>query len=133
MHRVRQRLALIIASGLLIVAATAATAPATAAKAGDVIATGACSGSADWKLKLSPDNGKIEVEFEVDQNRVGKTWRVKIKRDGNVLASGTRVTQAPSGSFTFRATVSNGAGADTIVGKARNLASGQVCRGVATI
>jgi hypothetical protein len=133
MHRVRQRLALIIASGLLMVAATAATAPATAAKAGDVIATGACSGSADWKLKLSPDNGKIEVEFEVDQNRVGKTWRVKIKRDGNVLASGTRVTQAPSGSFTFRATVSNGAGADTIVGKARNLASGQVCRGVATI
>jgi hypothetical protein len=133
MHRVRQRLALVIASGLLIAAATAATAPATAAKAGDVIATGACSGSADWKLKLSPDNGKIEVEFEVDQNRVGKTWRVKIKRDGNVLASGTRVTQAPSGSFTFRATVSNGAGADTIVGKARNLASGQVCRGVATI
>jgi hypothetical protein len=133
MHRVRQRLALVIASGLLIGAATAATAPATAAKAGDVIATGACSGSADWKLKLSPDNGKIEVEFEVDQNRVGKTWRVKIKRDGNVLASGTRVTQAPSGSFTFRATVSNGAGADTIVGKARNLASGQVCRGVATI
>jgi hypothetical protein len=133
MHRVRQRLALVIASGLLIAAATAATAPATAAKAGDVIETGACSGSADWKLKLSPDNGKIEVEFEVDQNRVGKTWRVKIKRDGNVLASGTRVTQAPSGSFTFRATVSNGAGADTIVGKARNLASGQVCRGVATI
>ena len=82
---------------------------------------------------MSPENGKIEVEFEVDENKVGKTWRVKIKRDGEVLARGTRVTQAPSGSFEFRTVVSNRAGADTIVGRARNLASGRVCRGVATI
>jgi hypothetical protein len=133
MPQVRKRLALTLTSGLLVVAAMAATAPAVAAKDGDVIETGSCSGAADWKLKLSPDNGKIEVEFEVDQNRIGKTWRVVIKRDGIVLASGTRVTQAPSGSFEFRTVVSNRAGADTIVGRARNLASGQVCRGVATI
>jgi hypothetical protein len=133
MHQLRRRVALILTSGLLVVAATAASAPATAAKDGDVIRTGSCSGAADWKLKLSPENGKIEVEFEVDQNKAGKTWAVKIKRNGNVLASGTRVTKAPSGSFEFRALVSNRPGADTIVARARNLASGQVCRGVATI
>lgn len=128
-----RRLALILTSGLLVVAAAASTATGVTARDGDVIRTGSCSGSADWKLKLSPENGKIEVEFEVDQNKVGKTWRVRIKRDGNVLASGIRVTQAPSGSFEFRTVVSNRAGTDTIVGKARNLASGQVCRGVASI
>ena len=34
----------------------------------DVIREGPCSGRSDWKLKLSPEDGRIEVEFEVDQN-----------------------------------------------------------------
>ena len=133
MLHVPRRLAQLLIAGLLVVAAAASTAGAISAKDGDVIETGSCSGAADWKLKLSPDNGKLEVEFEVDANKVGQTWRVKIKRDGNVLASGTRVTQAPSGSFEFRTRVSNRAGTDTIVARARNVASGQVCRGVASI
>ena len=133
MSQLRRRLALILTSGLLLLGAAAVAAHPVAARDGDVIRTGSCSGAADWKLKLSPENGRIEVEFEVDQNRIGQTWRVKIKRDGNVLARGTRVTQAPSGSFEFRTVVSNRPGADTIVGKARNVASGEVCRGVATI
>ena len=132
MPQVRRRLALILTSGLLVLAAAAVSAPAASAKDGDVVRTGSCSGAADWKLKLSPEDGRIEVEFEVDQNKVGKTWNVKIKRNGNVLAHGTRVTKAPSGSFEFRTVVSNRAGSDTIVAKARNTASGQVCRGVAT-
>src|SRR5262245_8359718 len=47
--------------------------PATTALAGqgDVIRDGSCSGRSDWKLKLSPQDGRIEVEFEVDQNVVG--------------------------------------------------------------
>ena len=133
MVQLPRRLALILTSGLLVMAAAASTAPAVSAKDGDVIETGSCSGSADWKLKLSPDNGRIEVEFEVDTNRNGQTWHVKVKRNGNVLASGSRVTQAPSGSFEFRTRVSNRAGADTIVARAVNRASSQVCRGVATI
>ena len=131
MLQLRRRLALIMCASLLAIAGAIATAPAASAKAGDVIRTGSCSGAAVWKLKLSPENGRIEVEFEVDTNRVGKAWTVKIKRNGNVLASGTRVTRAPSGSFVFRTTVSNRAGADTIVGVARSVSSGQLCRGVA--
>jgi hypothetical protein len=117
----------IVASSLLVAAPLG-----TAAKDGDVIRTGSCSAATDWKLKLSPENGRIEVEFEVDQNRVGRTWNVKLKRDGNVFWRGQRTTRAPSGSFEVRQVTSNGAGSDRIVGVATNPASGEVCRGAAT-
>ena len=61
----RMMLAVGLATSLL------AAGTAASAKAGDVVRTGACSGASDWKLKLSPDDGRIELEFEVDQNKVG--------------------------------------------------------------
>jgi hypothetical protein len=106
-------------------------APAAMAKDGDVIKRGACSGASDWKLKLSPENGRIEVEFEVDSNHVGQTWHVRLTHDGNTFFQGTRVTQGTSGSFTVRQITGNNAGTDTISGRAVNNASGEVCRGTA--
>nr|MBA2740802.1 hypothetical protein [Actinomycetota bacterium] len=53
--------------GLLAVAAT----PVASAKRGDVLAVGSCAKSTTSKIKLSEENGRIEVEFEVDQNRTG--------------------------------------------------------------
>ena len=116
----------------LVGAAMLALPGTVAAKDGDVIRTGNCSGASDWKLKLSPENGRIEVEFEVDSNRVGQTWNVRLKRDGNRFFSGQRMTQAPSGSFEVRRVISNSAGSDTVVGRAVNPATGEVCRGEAT-
>jgi hypothetical protein len=55
--------------------------PTAQAKEGDVIETGSCSARSDWKLKLSPDNNRIEVEFEVDQNKAGQDWKVRILHD----------------------------------------------------
>lgn len=55
-----------------LVLATLAAAPAAQAKEGDVIRRGSCSAASDWKLKLSEEDGRIEVEFEVDQNVVGR-------------------------------------------------------------
>jgi hypothetical protein len=56
--------------GTAIIAGAMLAVPTTAfAKDGDVIRTGDCSGRADWKLKVSPENGRWEVEFEVDSNR----------------------------------------------------------------
>ena len=104
---------------------------AVAAKDGDVIRTGSCTNNSDWKLKLSPENGRIEVEFEVDSNVNGQTWNVKLKKDGNVFFSGQKTTQAPSGSFEVRRVVNNGAGTETFVGKATNPQTGEVCRGTA--
>lgn len=119
--------------GLLVVAAVGAVAPGTvAAKDGDVIRTGMCSGRSDWKMKLSPENGRIEVEVEVDTPRVGQAWTVRISHDGTRFFSAQRTTQAPSGSFEIRRVRSNTAGSDTFVARAVNNRTGEVCRGSAT-
>jgi hypothetical protein len=103
------------------------------AKDGDVIRRGACSGASDWKLKLSPENGRIEVEYEVDSNKVGQTWRVRLFHDGNRFFAGTRTTAGASGSFEVRKVVDNRSGTDSFRARATNVASGEVCGGSASI
>src|SRR5438067_2325153 len=43
---------------------------------------GACTAGSSAKLKVKPRNGRLETEFEVDQNRSGVRWTVRIRRDG---------------------------------------------------
>jgi hypothetical protein len=114
------------------VAALFAASPASAAatKDGDVRVGGRCTGPSTAKLKLSAENGRIEVEFEVDQNRNGVRWTVALRRNGRLAATGVGVTRAPSGSFEFRRVLPNGPGADRIVATARR-ASGEVCTATA--
>ena len=108
--------------------------PAALAESGndDVIRRGDCSGASDWKLKLSEEDGRLEVEFEVDQNVVGDTWKVRLTRNDVVFFTGQRTTQAPSGSFEVRRVISDPAGPDKVVGRAVNQRTGEVCRGTAT-
>lgn len=80
----------------LAAAAALLALPATAlAKDGDVRERGTCSGSASATLKLSPDDGRIETEVEVDQNRNGVRWIVSIRRNGRVAATARATTRAP--------------------------------------
>jgi hypothetical protein len=95
---------------------------------GGVTRAGTCSGSSTTKIKAKPDNGMLEVEFEVDSNRNGQTWHVVLKRNDVKFFTGNRVTQAPSGSFEVNKHTANPAGTDTIRGRATNLANGEVCR-----
>ena len=120
------RIRVLIGTALVAGAIMSVPSPAMA-REGDVIRTGSCSGSADWKLKVSPENGRWEVEFEVDSNRVGQTWRVKIRDNGVLRYNRLKTTTAPSGSFTARKLMANMAGTDNIVARARNINSGQVC------
>jgi len=116
----------------VLVATMLVAAPMTAsAKDGDILRRGDCTARSDWRLKLSPENGRIEVEFEVDQNRNGQRWNMKMKRNGNVFWRGSRTTRPPSGSFEVRRLARNGAGTERIVVRARNPRTGEVCRGVA--
>ena len=119
----------------LIAVAALATAlvvvPATSAKDGDVLVAGTCTGATTSKLKLSEEDGRIEVEFEVDQNRNGVRWTVTLRRSGTLLVRTTRVTRGPSGSFELRRVVGDRAGPDRIVARATRL-SGEVCRAAAT-
>jgi hypothetical protein len=109
--------------------------PATTALAGqrDVVRRGSCSGQSDWKLKLSPEDGRIEVEFEVDQNVVGDRWRVTIRHDGDLAFRDSRTTHGASGSFEARTVEQNHAGSDAFRARARNLSTGEVCVGRASI
>jgi hypothetical protein len=121
----------IILVGLLAIAAVGTSVAPVAAKDGDVIARGRCSGASTWKLKLSPEDGRIETEFQVDQNRNNRLWRVYLYQNGSVVWRGSRYTRAPSGSFTVRKLLVNRAGTDRIVARARNIQTGELCRGVA--
>jgi hypothetical protein len=121
-----------LVAGLATLMMVAAAPLGVTAKDGDIIRQGGCSARSDWKLKLSPEDGRIEVEFEVDQDKVGRTWNVRLKRDGTLFWKGQRTTQAPSGSFEVRRVIDDGTGPDLIVGRAVNPASGEVCRGAAT-
>jgi hypothetical protein len=101
------------------------------AKDGDIEAGGTCSGASSAKLKLSPEDGRIEVEFEVDQNRTGVRWDVTLKRNGSEAASAHPTTRGPSGSFDLRRVLSDGSGTDRILAKAVS-PSGETCRAQAT-
>jgi len=108
--------------------------PATSALAGqnDVVRRGSCSAQSDWKLKLSPQDGRIEVEFEVDQNVTGDRWRVTIRDDGDLAFRDTRTTHGASGSFEARTVEPDNAGSDAFRARARNLSTGEVCVGTAS-
>ena len=92
-----------------------------------VIQTGSCSGSADWKLKVKTDDGRLEVEGEVDSNQSGQTWKWKIKDNGSVAAKGTDVTGGRSGSFSVERKITDQTGIDTVTFRASH--SGEVCTG----
>jgi hypothetical protein len=115
--------ALIAALSLL-----ASSALASGQKGGrGIVKTGKCSKSSTWKLKVKSDDGRLETEFEVDQNRVGKRWRVTLLRNGSRVFTGIRTTRAPSGSFSVERLLAGSAGS-RIVATARALQSGETCR-----
>jgi hypothetical protein len=119
--------------GLVLALSLSAFVPSALAGDNEVIRRGSCSGASDWKLKAKPDDGRLEVEFEVDQNVNGDTWRVTLRRNGERFFRGLRTTQPPSGSFEVERRTDNGPGDDRIVGRARNLKTDELCRGALTI
>jgi hypothetical protein len=122
------------ALAVLMIGGLTATAPATA-KDGDgrVIVRGDCSSRSEWKLKAKPDDGRMEVELEVDSNRNGQSWTWTLRSEGSVFASGRRTTQAPSGSFSVERRTSDSGGTQRISATARNARTGEVCRASLTI
>jgi hypothetical protein len=103
-----------------------------AAGAGDdddrVIRTGSCSAGADWKLKVKTDDGRLEVEGEIDSNVAGQRWRWTIRHNGSVSDRGVGTTTPRSGSFEVERKIVDLAGTDRVVFRA--VRDGQTCRGV---
>jgi hypothetical protein len=94
------------AAGMTVAIGAGAIAVAAPAHAqggsGAVERSGGCSAGAVWKLKAKRDDGRIQTEFEVDSNRVGQRWRVRIADNGVLVFAGARRTQAPSDGPTAR-------------------------------
>jgi hypothetical protein len=117
----------VVLSGALALLALGSPA---SAKDGDVLVRGTCSARSAVKLKLSDEDGRIEAEVEVDQNRNGVPWTVVLTRDGTRVARLIRLTRAPSGSFTARKLLANPAGADVV--RAVATRRGETCSARAT-
>jgi hypothetical protein len=118
-----------IATALVAVVPLAAAAGANDA---DVRKAGSCTGGTSAKIKLSPEDRGIETEFEVDQNRNGVTWKVVLRRNGEVAARTQATTRGPSGSFEVRRVLADGEGTDSISARAVS-PSGEVCTASASI
>lgn len=123
----RTALAAVAAAAFTLPVGLVAPAAASHGGGGDVRTSGGCSGSAHWTLKAKPDEGRIEVEGEIDSNRSGQVWRWKLKHNGSLSARGTKRTGGVSGSFEVGRRVANLAGTDRLVFRATH--AGQVCRG----
>ena len=100
--------------------------------AGGVLVAGSCGKGATSKLAVKPDSGRLEVEFEVDQNRSGVPWNVVITHERRLAVQGRRVTRAPSGSFSVELRVADLAGADQVIARATSR-TGLTCRATATL
>jgi hypothetical protein len=98
--------------------ATATPAFASGGGGGGVSASGACANGGHFELKAKHDDGKIEMEYQVDSNRAGQAWAVRITDNGAVVVSRHATTAGPSGSFTIRKVIANRPGTDKIHARA---------------
>jgi hypothetical protein len=118
--RTSRAAALVVAGSLLTLTAGIATASPAGAKGKARVAqsSGTCTNGGHWKLMAKADNSGLELEFEVDINRKGQRWAVKLRDNGATVYSGSRTTSAPSGSFSVHRLITNRAGADVITATA---------------
>ena len=125
----RPLLAIVLAAGLLFGLANSAS----ASGGGAVRVNGSCTGSSTIKLKAKARDAALETEFEVDSNRNGQTWNVRLDQNGTTVFSGSRTTGPPSGSFGVSRILTDNAGTDRLVAVATNARSGERCRAVLSI
>ncbi|HEX2104297.1 MAG TPA: hypothetical protein VHF51_11650 [Solirubrobacteraceae bacterium] len=117
----RTRLSLLLATALV---ALAATVPGAAlAKGGDddrreVRVAGVCGKGAKSKLKVKADDGRIEAEFEVDNNRARTRWRVVFVQEHRVVYRGIARTGGRSGSWSIEERLADLPGSDQIMARA---------------
>jgi hypothetical protein len=125
-----------LAAAIATVAALGSAAPAFASGGHDdhggsrhgggtaVRASSSCASGA-LRLKAKHDDGRIEVEVELDTNHAGQRWSVRLLDEGTTVWKGKRTTHAPSGSFSVEKRIADRAGTDDL--KVRVARGGTVC------
>ena len=110
----------LVATALPVVASAAAYADDD-----DVERRGRCSNGVSWKIKAKPDDGRLEVEAEIDTSRSGQNWAWVLKHNGSVSDRGTSTTRGSSGSFDVERRAIDFGGIDTF--RFRATRKGAVC------
>lgn len=93
------------------------------------IKRGDCSGAATWKLRASPENGRIEVDAAVDSAGPGEEWKWRLLHNDSVTARNDATTKGPDGVFDIERTVVDLKGGDELKFVARNTESDERCSG----
>lgn len=110
---------------------TATPAFASGGGGGGVSSSGACTNGGHFQLKAKHDDGRIEMEYEVDSNRVGEVWAVRVTDNGAVVVAQHATTAGRSGSFTIRKVIADRPGPDKL--HARATFQNYTCRGTVTL
>ena len=87
---------------------------------------GTCSDGARYDYEVEKDDGRFEVSFEVDSNRAGERWRLRLAQDGTRYYSGVGTTDR-EGEVDVERDRSNTAGKDRFRATATNLSTGETC------
>ncbi|PUA78978.1 hypothetical protein [Nocardioides currus] len=88
---------------------------------------GSCRGDGDWRIRVEPDDGRLEVDVEIDHVRGGQRWSWVLTHNGTLSARGT--SRGRGGSYEVKRQTVDAAGVDTFRFRARR--GGSVC--VATV
>lgn len=131
-HPARHLLALSACICALVAAAPSAWASDDEDDDREVRARGTCTGPATTKLKLKTDDGRIEAELEVDQNRSGVRWRIVLVHERRVAWRGSARTSDSSGSLSVDRRLPDLPGFDTVSARAA-APGGLTCRVSATL
>lgn len=127
-RRPRAALATILSLAIALLAL-----PGTAAASQEKERQGSCRAGSEWYLYVGrEDGGRLEVDFEVESDRRGEAWRVRLTNDGQAFFRGTRTTNR-AGEFDVERYTRDGRGTDRIVARATSLSTGEVCRAVIRI
>jgi hypothetical protein len=81
---------------------------------GGVKPTVAACATGNTSLKGKLDDGRLEVEAQLDVNRNGQSWAWTLTDNGVKFAAGTNKTLAPSGAFSVTKFTANRAGKDNL-------------------
>jgi hypothetical protein len=95
-------------------------------------ASGTCSGSSTWDLTLTLDVGLIEAHLQVFSAVGNESWKVVMNDNGARFFKRVRMSDA-EGHLDVDRKTANQAGTDTVIAKATNLTTGEVCKAKATI
>ena len=106
--------------GALLVAGVWGATPALADN-NEVDREGPCSaGRSEWRLRVKPDDGRLEVRFKVNQHRPSSdVWNVVLTRNGTASSRGSESAEARMASSRCAGSSPTLRGPDTIAGRAR--------------